>query len=491
MKKFWGVFICLILTLSMCVSFPLLCNDVNAESYTITGISIDIFNEDDTQPIKDTTDNSYHVSFNPNIVRETDPHYKSFVIKSNVSTDPQTSALDQTTINEIMWKINGEALNFNMGAVDTDDYTVQLNGQNIKFTPKLPKTFTIRTTLKEFDSNAITIVSDYATPTQVKISATGNLTQLYEDYSEITLKAVLDFQEYLNPNTNYTFSWFKNSTDETNKLNETADTLVITKDMLELKKIKFFVLLNNSSLKEASIEIEITTNVSYSIKIATTGKLEQTIGKDLEQLNITASLSLNEDDNVPIPANAVLNWYILTPKSNIYQKQSSTNVNYSFNALTMSAGNYSIFARLIINNQEFVSNIINIKINPEEKTAPTLEIKVEKFDNRETGVEGFKFSVDLQDYYKPENIVWLIEGQTQGTGSEITFNPTIANAYKIEVKLLDNNGNIVQSLNWKNIEARSMQATQMWIYILVGSAVLIVICVLSIIISNKKREKIW
>ena len=182
----------------------------------------------------------------------------------------------------------------------------------------------------------------------------------------------------------------------------------------------------------------------------------------------------------------------LPQKSNVYQKQPTTNIEYTFNPLEYSAGNYNIFARLIIDENEYVSNVISIKLNPKERTAPTLEIQVEKFNNNSTGVEGFKFSVDLQDYYNPENIVWLIEGQTQGTGNEITFRPTVANDYKVEVKLFDSKkGEPIKSLTWKNVEAKSMQATHMWIYITVAGIVLIGICTASIIISNKKREKIW
>ena len=491
MKKLWGIFICFMLTLSLCVGIPFLNQNVNAESYTITGISIDINNEDTSKPIPDENGN-YHASFKTNTVKETDPHYSTFVIKSKISTNPQTSLIDQSTINAIVWKINGSALSFNNGAIDNNEYTVQLIGKDIKFTPKLPKTFIFKNSLNGFDSNTISLISDYATPTQIKIVPSGgSLQQLYEDYSQITLKAVLNYQEYLDPSINYTFSWYKNSTDDSNKLPETSNTLVITKSMLELKKMKFFVKLNNWTLKDDSIEIEITTNASYSIKISTLGKLEQTIGKDLESLSITASLSLNEENNIKIPDKAIINWYVLTPKSNVYQKQQTTNIEYTFNPLEYSAGNYNIFARLIIDENEYVSNVISIKLNPKERTAPTLEIQVEKFNNNSTGVEGFKFSVDLQDYYNPENIVWLIEGQTQGTGNEITFSPTVANDYKVEVKLLDSKGEPIKSLTWKNVEAKSMQATHMWIYITVAGIVLIGICTASIIISNKKREKIW
>ena len=183
----------------------------------------------------------------------------------------------------------------------------------------------------------------------------------------------------------------------------------------------------------------------------------------------------------------------MSPRSNIYQKQNSTNTTYTFNSLAVSSGTYKIFAKLSTSDgQEFISNIITIKINPEEKAPPTtFDIQVEKYDNRETGVEGFKFSIDLQDYYNEDNIVWFVEGQTQGKGKEIIFNPTIANSYKVEVKLLDDYGNIIKSLNWKNVEAKSMQANSMWIYISLATVVLTIICVLSIIISNKKREKIW
>ena len=492
MKKLWGIFICFMLTLSLCVGIPFLNQNVNAESYTITGISIDINNEDTSKPIPDENGN-YHASFKTNTVKETDPHYSTFVIKSKISTNPQTSLIDQSTINAIVWKINGSALSFNNGAIDNNEYTVQLIGKDIKFTPKLPKTFIFKNSLNGFDSNTISLISDYATPTQIKIVPSGgSLQQLYEDYSQITLKAVLNYQEYLDPSINYTFSWYKNSTDDSNKLPETSNTLVITKSMLELKKMKFFVKLNNWTLKDDSIEIEITTNASYSIKISTLGKLEQTIGKDLESLSITASLSLNEENNIKIPDKAIINWYVLTPKSNVYQKQQTTNIEYTFNPLEYSAGNYNIFARLTtIDKNEYVSNVISIKLNPKERTAPTLEIQVEKFNNNSTGVEGFKFSVDLQDYYNPENIVWLIEGQTQGTGNEITFSPTVANDYKVEVKLLDSKGEPIKSLTWKNVEAKSMQATHMWIYITVAGIVLIGICTASIIISNKKREKIW
>ncbi len=490
MKKFWGIIICLMITLSLCVSIPFFGQNANADSYIVIGISIDIFNEDNTQPTKDANE-SYHAPFKTNTAKESDPRYSTFVIKSNISTNPQTSLIDQSTINEIAWKINGNTLSFSNGAIDNNEYTVQLVGKDIKFTPKLPKTFTIKNSLRGFDSNTITIVSDYATPSQIKIVPSGSLSQLYEEYSQITLKAVLNYQDYLDPNIHYTFSWFKNSLNKVDKLAETSNTLVVTKSMLELKKMKFFVKLDNSSLKEDSIEIEITTNASYSIKISTSGKLEQTIGKDLEQLSISASLSLNNESDVKIPDKATINWYVLTPKSNVYQKQSTTNQTYSFNPLEYSAGNYSVFARIIIENQEYVSNVISIKLNPKERTAPTLEIQVEKYSNKSTGVEGFKFSVDLQDYYKPENIVWLIEGQTQGTGSEIVFNPTIANDYKVEVKLVNGEGIPVQSLTWKNVEAKSMQATHMWIYILVAVLALIGICTASIIISNKKREKIW
>ena len=73
---------------------------------------------------------------------------------------------------------------------------------------------------------------------------------------------------------------------------------------------------------------------------------------------------------------------------------------------------------------------------------------------------------------------------------ELSDTIEFAEEYVISVRLKNSDGKYIQPSS-VTVKAKSLQQSNIWIYVVISSVSLIVICVLSIIISNKKREKIW
>ena len=76
---------------------------------------------------------------------------------------------------------------------------------------------------------------------------------------------------------------------------------------------------------------------------------------------------------------------------------------------------------------------------------------------------------------------------------EFEFNPEIANEYIITVKLLNADGtSAVQTISKPLVvQPKALESNNIWMYCGIAAAALVIICIASIIISNKVREKIW
>lgn len=483
MKKFYLYFFCLILCLGFCGGF------VTSQSVyaQVDSISLQIYNSDGTtQPTQES--GVYQAPFSGN---ESSP-YATYVIKATVVP---------TTTEYVTWKVGGTVLDFaSSNEIENPKYVAYRKLDNsMTFTPLLPGTFTIICSLESKESNAITLQAQSTTPTEVKINTTSNLTQNIESFTDIVLEAKLNREAFIDLS-KCEFRWYKNDTGTDDQLSESSSRLTITKQMLKdenisigTTKIYVVVVPENANPLTNYISITLTNNQSYAISIATTQSTEQTIDSDVVPLDFKATIT------PLLPSSYTIDWFVLNNKSSVYQKQNTQGgTEYTFNSLEKKAGTYKVFARMnelddggkIVS--EAVSNVCIITILPKEETPPsTFEINIDStYNNKDTNVESFKFSIDTQNYYDEERIVWFVSGQTWGEGSTLNFEPPVANTYKIEAKLILDDGSM-RSLGYKNVEAKSTQMNIMWVYLGVAVGALIIICALSIVISNKKREKIW
>lgn len=494
-----------------------------AEDLTITRVTLSIFNSDKTSTpqTKENDPITYLAEYQPN----TSPHYPSFYIQSTILTDPSDAVVDNSVSSQMKWFVNNVEIDFSENNyIDTNaEYSInreQDSALGVYFTPKLPRTFTILCKLTyngtTYESN-ILLESEYAVPTDVTVETSGgSTTQDFENFENITLTAKLSPENYVNKNPGtFTYTWYKNNPDEGNIVGNEA-VFVVTKSILENKigETKFYVRVKGGGIGggitgkelEYIVTVKLTTSSDYEIKVTTSGgSLEQKLGGDnLEPIQFTATIT-------PIPEKYNVEWYLLKVDSSIYEKQpnKSTDNKYTLNLANLKSGTYNVFARLTDTStkEQIISNITTVTLLSKEVEVPsnvTNLIKEEKHDVKSTGVEGFTLTIDinLDEYPITENdIVWYVNGGkiTNSNGSSckgktFSFDPPVAGEYSITVKLIKTTSEGVKyqsQWGFVTVTAKSTTVNLMWFYIALSITLLLAICVLSIMISNKLREKIW
>ena len=78
-------------------------------------------------------------------------------------------------------------------------------------------------------------------------------------------------------------------------------------------------------------------------------------------------------------------------------------------------------------------------------------------------------------------------------GKSYDFSPEVAIEYIVSVKLMSKDGTRVeqQISNTLPLSPKPVQNSNILMYCLIAVGALVVLCVVSILISNKGREKIW
>ncbi len=426
----------------------------------------------------------YQINFEKNIQNP----YKTYLVKTDITMSdfsiPTTEIIDQMT-----WTIKNlttqqtDNISFSSSEYINEYYKLELHGKDISITPLKPCTIEVISTLQS-QSSKITICCNYAVLERINIQNENSLTQLYESFSDIKLNVILEYADYLDPSISYNYIWKIGSQTLTDK----SSSITITKDMIKIGETEISVEIENNQKISATIKLVITTNEDYVINITHSGNLVQTYDDHNQPISFTA--------DVPITKDYQITWFLKSPDDHIYKKQSTqTNQkNYTFNPLQNPTGTYKIFAQATtIDNIVVTSEVYEIVINPKVVTEEKeFTIVTKTYSNASTNVQAFDCTIDTQNYYDEDEIVWLVNGSMYALGSHIKFEPSLAGEYIIQVRFINADNTLGNSISKTiTLNAKTIGQNTLWIYISISLVVLIGLCVSSIIISNKMREKIW
>ena len=420
-------------------------------------------------------------------VSETKP-YNELIFETSITTYP-TDYSSLTTIekeainNSLSWTINGEAISAN-----STDYTANVIGKDLVINILKPNTYVIAVSANGV-STSQTIKAKYAVPTQLSISADKDLNQLYETFEDTTLSAEFNLQNYLDNNIEYTYEWTIDNAVQTN----TTKTLTITKNMIsKIGTMKISCTVAELPLLSANVSLNITTDENFTLNISHEGgELTQTLG----DVNSTAPIQFMA--TIVADSEYRIDWYMKKPNTNTYKKLNATGETFTFKPMIdyTIVGEYKIFAQATLADQIVTSEIVvvTLKSKPIELGENLFEITYEKFDNSSTGVESYKCSIDVGEFCDENKLVWFVGTSAMKIGKEFEFNPEIANEYIITVKLLNEDGSsVVQTISKPLVvEPKALETSNIWVYCGIAAGALVLICIATIIISNKVREKIW
>ena len=465
---------------------------IYADSITVTNITTKVRDGVDSY-LTIGADNMYHARFNAEATNPYKTHTVelSLFLSTGQKFDEIGGADKNAIIERTIWSVNGTSIVWNNFTFENSSFKLTLSGKDLEITPCKAGAYTITCSIDNATVTT-TLMCDYAEPTTLNLKVEGQKEQLYETFTDITLTAVINNTEYLDPNKEYTYLWYINTTDQKNLItNQTSNTLIITKNMIKIEKMKFIVVLAQNTTLQKSTDITITTEQQYTVTLNQTQPLE---------LEITDT-AVNLKATVPSSTYEVI-WFLCYPNNFLFEMQTTTESGFTFNPSNYSPGKYKVFAKAIITEDankkvESISDVLVITIlKPEVDIDKDVELEItpRAYANKDTGVQGFELSVDLQGAYPEDRIVWLIDGAAYGRGSQINFDPILAGEYYIQIRLLDNNGRVINAggpLADLTFEAEPVQTDSLWIFIGCAVGAIIILCVLSIIISNKKREKIW
>ncbi len=430
----------------------------------------------------------YQINFEKNLQTP----YKTYLVKTDIVLSDSSVATNEI-IEQITWTINNKTtletdnISFSANVYNNEYYNLELHGKDITLTPLKPCTLELICTLQT-QSSKITVCANYATPEKVTIQNTdihdNTITQLYETFSDIELNAVFEYADFIDKSINYKYIWSIGSQTQTNK----TSSITITKDMVKIGETNISVEIENNQKISATIKLVITTNEEYSINIKHSGNLIQTYDEHNQPINFTA--------DVPITKDYQITWFLKSPNSHIYKKQNTQTVekSYTFNPLQNPTGTYKIFAQATtVDGIVVVSDVYEIIINPKVVTEEKeFTIVTNTYSNLSTNVQAFDCTIDTQNYYDEDEIVWLVNGSMYALGSHIKFEPSLSGEYIIQVRLINADNTLGNAISKTiTLNAKTVGQNTLWIYISVSIVVLIGLCVSSIIISNKMREKIW
>ena len=238
MKKRISIIFCFILCLFACLSTNY-ATPVKADGgITVTGIET-MLKDGDVNVIPESTD-TYRAKF-----KNSEKPYNTYTLVTTLtlSTGQPFNELDGITQNTIIgnmhWSVDGEPVTFSEYHYQSTNLDIRQTGKDLEITPLKPGTYTFSCTIDGAAKNTV-IICDYAKPTQLNLTVEGNKNQLYESFTNVTIKAVVNNQGYFDPSVTYTYNWYIYSTDENNLIeNQHSDTLLVTKNMIKLIKSNF------------------------------------------------------------------------------------------------------------------------------------------------------------------------------------------------------------------------------------------------------------
>ncbi len=422
-------------------------------------------------------------TYQAEFINTSTPYLKHTVITtittSPVSFDDLSETEKQTIISNMQWSVNSLAISFTNSVYSCDDFDLVLQGQNLDITPKKSGPILIECNLNGFKTQ-INLMCNYAEPTQVNITTSDLLVQSYENYQPITLSAELNLQEYLNPNKTYTYNWYLNN----QLLSEKTSILVLSKYMIKIGIMDISVEIDENKLLYDTEQIEITTDVDIPVSISHTGELEQTVGQNNTPITFVAT--------IPVTDTYEVIWYLQSPSSDVFKKLNVQENSYTFNPLANTVGKYKIIAKIIYRNISQFSEIISFEIKPQEVSEEIqFTITATEYSNNSTNVSGFNCTIDTEEYYNDQDVIWYVGEKPFALGSDVDFSPIYAGEYVIEVRVREDNGAISKPICSYTLYAKTLQNVNIWVYISIALVVFVCFCVTSIIISNKVREKIW
>ena len=333
----------------------------------------------------------------------------------------------------------------------------------------------------------LTLNCKYATPSTLSLEYDTNLTnQLYENFQPITFTAVPNYQNWLDQNTPFHFEWAINS-EIVSEISSNSFTL--TKNLIQIGNYIITVSINDTIL-QASAEIHVNTEEGYIVTIDITGELEFVHGEYRQPIQFTAS--------IPVQETYTVDWFMKAPDNSIFNYQ-STSPSYEFISTQYSIGDYKVFAVVRYNGNNYYSQVSTIRVKPVELEGNVnITLNVSEYQNEYTGLTAYEFSIDAKNYFKNEDIIWFVSIQDDSSigvvrrqiGYTFNFQPTRAENYLVSVYSLE--GSQLNPLASQEVTPRRIgQNYVFWIYLLSITGAIIILGVVSIIISNKAREKIW
>ena len=471
----------------------------------LDGLEIALYDSTANSTPLENTSSVYNLAFDNNFdensqISTTNNPYGTYYIGITVNTQPIYDGLsvdDKLRIfREITANIsingskvvfsNGEANNegnYMLYAPESPEY-YQDSKIFIRITPIKAGTMPISCTINDITTQ-MTLNLMYATPSVVTLECDeALLNQLFESYNPVTFTAVLNYQEWLDPTKQYTFDWTLNTQPVSG---QNSQTLTIEKDMIAVGDYIVAVTVPGTTL-QASKKLTIITEQDYPVTVTHSSQLEFTLGETLTPVSFTATIPVQDDYAV--------NWYLKTPDSVFYQYQTTSSA-LNFNTMQYDAGEYKVLAIVRYQDKDYYSKIYTIKINPAEMTEEyDFTVDIIEYSNEYTGLTGYQFSIDVQQHFLNNQIVWFVRDDTgtsrRQTGFTFNFQPTEIKNYVITVFSQVGSQLTPLTKTGQSITPRRIGNTvNIWTYVAIAVSVILVVGIASIIISNKAREKIW
>ncbi|MBQ3493794.1 MAG: hypothetical protein IJA69_00080 [Clostridia bacterium] len=464
-----------------------------ADTSTLVDIDSKVYLGENKETEISETQNGYEINF----VNEQTPYDKVYLeIILTTSPDNYETMTDiekQQVYSQLVWTLNGTPFTFPGGAYQTENITLVQDKESAIVTITKPGVYEIVVSDSNNLSTTCNIVAKYTEPTGINLGIGENVYQnnqqidlLYEEIEPFTINALLSPKEFISPTKQYTFVWYKNGVELTN---QTSSELQIITLNIGTTTIACDIVGTTIS---TSISFVVTTNENLNITLTTTGgPLVQTLG-DLESctpITFSASLPVLEDYSVE--------WFIKKPNTSKYTKLNEQTNLYTFRPMIdyQATGEYKVLARAILESGNVIEAIpvsIVLKAKVLENNE-VFNITYTTKENSSTGLESYEMTIDVGEYFDESRIVWYVGTSPMKMGKDFYFAPVVANQYIVTVKLLSEDGSNVERVlsNTLSLQPKSIDGSNMLTILLIAGAVLIVICTLSIIISNKGREKIW
>lgn len=447
--------------------------------------------------------NVYSLAFNNNFAEDetidtTNNPYGTYYLGIDIETYPRNYAdLDYSEKQQIYRDvlsnitINGTLISFNDNEVTNQgNYILYADDDNAEYFDTYDRMYIRIVPIKAGSTNIscsiynlntqISIDCAYANPTSLTLEYDQSLlNQLYENFQPVTINTSLNFQDWLNSDTSYTYEWMLGS----QLLTNTTSSLTVDKSMIKIGNYLVTVTIEGTLL-QASVRLVITTEQDYDVTV--------TVDQNLLEQNYTdVPVPIEFDASIAVQESYEVSWYLKSPNSLIYSLQPTTSSRYTFITTEHGIGEFKVFAVVSYENTNYFSQLYTIKINPREvQQGQVFNITYTEYVSENTGLTAYRCSVDAEEYYESEDVIWSVNGIQYANGLTFNFEPTQAQEYIISVRMRNTNGTYTTAPAVP-LTARVVQQVEMWVYILIAAVVIVIICIASILISNKAREKIW